>query len=127
MKRKKTILLLADLGLVAAVLATPWLTGWMIDSWPACWATEFGWLCPACGGTRCVRFLAQGRIWEALQSNWYMCLLLAYGGTLLVLAHLAVFARLRVAKKAVNVLCKDAVPVALCVGFALFGILRNFL
>lgn len=126
MKRKQTILLLADLCLLALVLAVPRLTNWMLESWPDCWVTKAGLLCPACGGTRCVRFLAQGRIWEALQSNWYMCLLLAYGGVLLLLSHFMVFSRMTIAGKALRILIKNAVLISLCVGFAIFGILRNF-
>ena len=127
MKRKEWILLVSDIALFALVLASPKIAEWMLGWVQDCWVAEMGLLCPACGGTRCIRFLSQGRILEAIQSNWYVCLLLLYGGVLLGLTNLAVLFRVEFARKAVKKLCNSWVLIVLFAGFAVFGVLRNFL
>lgn len=127
MKRKQTVLLVLDVVFLLLVMLAPKLSGWMLGSWEDCWVAEMGFLCPACGGTRCVQFLSQGRIREALQSNWYLCLLLLYGGVLLCMANLAVLFRVEFAEKAMRKMGNHWVLIGLFAGFALFGILRNVL
>lgn len=127
MKKKGWTLLAADVLLAMAVLAVPGLCGWMLRSWPECWVRQYGLLCPACGGTRCVNFLIHGQLFDALQVNGYVCLLILYGMVLWILLHLQVFFRVEFARKAVKVLCRPVVVAALFMGFAVFGVARNFL
>lgn len=123
--KQKWLVLLADVALLTLVLLAPSLSQWMLDQWEDCPVAEMGWLCPSCGGTRCVQALSQGHIGQALQSNWYVCLLLVYGCIWMGMVNLAALFRIEWAKRMATWMCKPWILATLFSGFALFGVLRN--
>ena len=114
-----------DVGLVALILAAGFLSRWMIATLPPCPFVAAGLLCPACGGTRCVRYLTQGAFAEAFAVNPFVFLLVFYVGIGLILLNIGVLAKAqRVEKIACAMLGWQAVIVC-AVLFVVFGVLRN--
>lgn len=69
MKTKKTVLILGTEILVFLVLVI-FLNSKYVEKIPSCWIYQAtGWLCPACGGTRCVMNLFKGNLIEAFFSH----------------------------------------------------------
>ena len=127
MKNKKLWILLMDMGLVVLVLFAGMLSRWMIAALPPCPFVAAGLLCPACGGTRCVRYITQGAIGEAFAVNPFIFLLIIYVGIGLILLNIGVWAKAqRVEKIACAMLGWQAVIVC-AVLFVLFGVARNVL
>lgn len=126
MKNKKIRILLVDFGLLAiAALAWP-LSSWMLRSLPPCPFPAMGFLCPACGGTRCIRNLLQGQLAAAWNSNPFFLVLIVYVAAALGLLNVGVLfdhtPTYRLAKK---LLSWQFVVIA-AILFAIFGIARNF-
>lgn len=69
MKRKKTVLILGT-EIITFFLFVIFLNSKYIEKIPACWIYQTTtWLCPACGGTRCVINLFKGNWAEAFFSH----------------------------------------------------------
>lgn len=123
--RKKRIIVL-DIALLALVLAARLLTGWMLEYIPDCPFTKLGWLCPACGGTRCVRYFFSGELGAAFAMNPFFFVLIWYLGAALALLNIGVLLKKTTAEKiALRMTDWRAVIVAVVV-FAVFGMARNF-
>lgn len=120
---KKSLVITLDLLLVAILLFGRWITNQMIDLLPTCYATSLGIQCPACGGTRCFRYIVSGNITNAFLVNPYVFLSFMLLGVLVILLNCAVLFG-----KGEQLLCKLARPglvIVWAVCFLLFGILRN--
>ncbi len=124
--KKQTIwlTLLLDAGILLAVCFAPLLATGMIAWLPDCYVRQLGFLCPACGGTRCVEAFFGGDFSTAFRFNPAVFLLIIYGIVLLLLLNL-------------QLLCKQLRPltrgmvhpnavIAAAILFVLFGIFRNF-
>jgi hypothetical protein len=125
MKIKKSYVFLLDGALLVLGLAAGWLTGWMLSAIPDCPVMQFGFLCPACGGTRCVRYFFSGQFAQAFTMNPFVFVLIWYLCAALVLLNIGVLLKLPKAEKiAIRMTDWRAVIVA-AVLFAVFGIVRN--
>ena len=122
-KRTITLTLLLDAAVLAAAATAPFLSRCLIDWLPDCPLRQFGLLCPACGGTRCVGAFFRGEWAEAFLLNPAVFLLIWYAAVLLLLVNLQpVTERVRPVVKGMIHPCT---VVCLAVAFALFGIFRN--
>ena len=126
MRKKQILLLLGDLAILALALLIPRFSKLLLDAGPACIFTRWGLLCPACGGTRCVRYFFTGRFSLAFAMNPLIFILILYGIFWLFLVNLGCFARWKPAQKAASFMVRPGVVVSFAIAFALFGILRNF-
>ncbi len=90
-----------------------------------CYIQRFGYLCPACGGTRSVLMLFRGDLGEAFRMNAYFCLTGMFSLMLLVLLHISVLSRRPDTIKLCRWIFQPYVPVVWAIGFVIFGILRN--
>ena len=122
--RKKHVIVL-DIIVLALALAARLLTGWMLELIPDCPFAKLGWLCPACGGTRCVRYFVGGDFASALAMNPFFFVLIWYLGAALVLLNIGVLLK-KPKTQAIALRMTDwrAVIVA-AVLFAVFGVARN--
>lgn len=125
MKTKKYLVLGLDLGLVIlAALAGP-AAKLLLTAPPGCILASVGFQCPACGGTRCVRYLASGQLADAFRMNPYFFLSILFLGLLLVLLNTTVLFG-----KGEKLLKKLATPTAAiiwAIGLIPFTILRNII
>ena len=127
MTKKKQFVLLLDLALVVFALAAVPLTGWMVAAIPDCPVTKLGLLCPACGGTRCVRYFFSGRFADAFWVNPFFLLLILYLGAALVLLNVGVLLKVERSEKIARAMISWQTVIVLAVLFAVFGVVRNFL
>ena len=122
---KRWHILLLDGLLIALIPIAGLLSGLMINMLPDCLLYKQGLLCPACGGTRCIRYLAQLKPLAAFKMNPYIfCTAIICVG-LLILLNAAVLSggKYGLLKK----LCRPTFVILWAIGFVLFGILRNIL
>ena len=124
MKKKYVVLL--DMGLVALALAARWLTAWMMSVIPDCPVTRFGLLCPACGGTRCVRSFLAFQWGTAVSLNPFFFVLIWYLGLALILLNVGILGNVRWAKRIAGMMLHWRMVVVAAVLFGLFGVVRNF-
>lgn len=119
-------LLLLDLGILLLILLAGPLSAWMLDVLPGCFVAELGYLCPACGSTRCVQALSRGELALAFSLHPMLCISLVYLTVLLLFLHLRVLWGKRWCSCIFAGLThwKTISLWGLC--YALFGILRNF-
>ena len=125
MNKKKLLIFGLDMTLVVLAISTRWISGLMMRWIPPCPSLELGLLCPACGGTRCVRYLASGQIVDAFRMNPYFFVSILYLGVLLMLLNSSVLFG-----KGSKLLKKLATPTAAiiwAIGLIPFTILRNII
>lgn len=125
MKKNQYLVLLLDLGLIALLAAMGIITRFMLDAPTGCILASVGFQCPACGGTRCVRYLASGQIVDAFRMNPYFFVSILYLGVLLMLLNSSVLFG-----KGSKLLKKLATPTAAiiwAIGLIPFTILRNII
>lgn len=127
MKKKKLYVILLDLALAVLALAAGPVTGWMLWFIPDCPVTKLGLLCPACGGTRCVRYFFSGRFADAFWVNPFFLLLILYLGAALVLLNVGVLLKVERSEKIARAMTSWQTVIVLAVLFAVFGVVRNFL
>jgi hypothetical protein len=127
MKNRKSYVLFLDLGLViAAIVAAP-LSRWMIACFPDCPLAVMGFLCPACGGTRCVRAFFSGDFLGAFWFNPFFFVLIFYLGAALVLLNMGVLLRIKWADQAAQIMTGWQAVIITAVIFAIFGVVRNII
>ena len=123
---RKSILLL-DGVLILCGLFAPLLAKFLISLPIDCFVQEMGMLCPACGGTRCVSLVFQGRFTEAFWMNPYIFLTGIFAGMIIGLIHLTVLIDKDCFRKFSSHILRYRTVIVWAIGFGLFGILRNFI
>ena len=124
MKRKYVIIL--DACIAAVALGSKWITAWMMALIPDCPVTRFGLLCPACGGTRCVRYFLELRWGQAFIMNPFFFALIWYVGAGLLLLNVGVLGNVSWAKRISGAMLHWRAVIVIAVLFGVFGIVRNF-
>lgn len=123
---KRSILILDGCLLVAGILA-PFICKMLLAFPFDCWVQKMGYLCPACGGTRAVALVFQGKFIEAFSMNLYFmisgCVMLIG----LVMLHISCFCNNVFAGKFSRRFFRPWIAILWATGFLLFGILRNLL
>lgn len=127
MKIKKSFVILLDVALLLLGLAAGWVTGWMLALIPNCPVTQFGWLCPACGGTRCVRYFFTGKFAQAFAMNPFVFVLIWYLGAALLLLNVGVLLNVPYAQRLAVRMTGWRIVIVAAVVFAVFGIVRNLI
>lgn len=123
---KKRYVLILDAVALALMLGAGTLTGWMMAKIPACPVMSMGMLCPACGGTRCVRFLFSGQLAEAFMINPFMFVLIWYLGAALVLLNVGALLKVSWAESVALKMTGWRAVIIAAVIYAIFGVVRNF-
>lgn len=125
MEKKKLFVLLLDLGLTILAFAAGPMTEWMLRIIPGCPVAGLGLQCPACGGTRCVRYFFSWNFADAFQANPFFFLLILYLAAALVLLNIGVMLKVQWAQRLARTMtCWQAV-IATAILFAIFGVVRN--
>ena len=124
---KRIYILLLDSLLLAAFLAAPWVSSWMLAHLPPCFFLKMGLLCPACGGTRCLQALTRGEFSQAFQRNPYLFCTAFLALALVVLVNVAVLSSGRWGAGLLRRVARPWLVTLWAVGFGVFGILRNLL
>lgn len=86
-----------------------------------------GILCPSCGGTRCIRALFRFEFLKSFSYNPFVFTVAVYGIVLLFFANLGYIFNLSFAKKTFKAMSHYILIIVVATGYALFGILRNFI
>ena len=86
---------------------------------------EGGFLCPTCGGTRCVYYAMQGDFARAFSFNPYFFLTACYAGGLLIFLNIAVFTKKQSLIAVLKKLIGPIFWILWASGLAIFTILRN--
>ncbi len=124
--RKRGILILDSVILLAAILAFP-LGKMLLDLPFDCYVQSIGYLCPACGGTRAVLLLLRGDVLGAVSMNAYFMvtgLIMALG---VVFLHFSCFTDIIFFRKISRGLFHPYTAIVLAIGFLLFGFFRNII
>jgi len=125
MVRRRYVLIL-DVVLVALLPICAVLSTWMIDSLSGCFLQKYGLLCPACGGTRCVMYFTRAEFLKAFRMNPYLFLTVPILIFMIVLLNLVSLSGGRFGKIGLKKMCRPENLIVWAVGFAAFGVLRNF-
>lgn len=124
---KKRILIAAiDIVTALSMVFIYFFSRFMLKNFPPCYFAERGFLCPACGGTRCVAALCSGNIIEAFKYNAMFFLMFLYIGAFIVFLNIAFISGSAFFDKAWRKMINPYILIAWAIGFAVFGILRNF-
>lgn len=127
MKKTTLLILLMDACLLAGALLAGALTGLMIASIPDCPFTKLGLKCPACGGTRCIRLLFQGKIAASFRMNPYLFLSALFLALLVLLLNAGYLLNHASSRKLLKKLATPTTVIAWAIGFVTFGALRNLI
>lgn len=124
---KRRYLFLLDAAFLAAIPLGTVLSRWMNIYLPDCIFRKTGFLCPACGGLGCAEYLTRGDFREAMHRNPYFFFTAWIVLALLVLLNIKVLSGDRWGAKLWKWLWRPVWVIVWAAGFALFGILRNFI
>lgn len=119
-----TVCIVDFLAVALAFLLRP-VTRIMFDSLPDCVFARMGFLCPSCGGTRCINQLSRGRLVEAFMYNPCVFLMVVYMLLILVVANLGYLFNVSMARKIFKAITNYKVIITIAVCYAVFGIIRN--
>lgn len=123
----KIRILLLDLALILLLLLAWPLSKWMMDVIPDCIVAQQGYLCPACGSTRCIQALLQLQLAPAFRLHPLLCLLVFHLAAMVLFLNLGWVAGLDACRRVFRLLTDYRLFIAWGVAYALFGILRNIL
>lgn len=116
-----------DALLLASPLLASAITRLMLSHLPDCFVTRLGLQCPACGGTRCIRYFFQGRIKDSFLLNPYLFLSALFWGLLVILLNTGYLLNHRPSQQLLKKLATPTTVILWAIGFIAFGILRNLL
>ena len=125
MEKKKVVLI--DLILVFSVLAAGIAAKILLSyiSLPGCpFLTATGLPCPACGGTRCVMSIVQGKITAAFNFNPYFFLIFTYLFVLFIVFNIRHLTQNRIAQKLLRIMCDYRVIIGWALLCPVFWVLR---
>lgn len=97
----------------------------MSKYFPRCIFLEMGFLCPACGGTRCVYNIASGNFLKAFTLNPFIFLLVLYVILVVMLLNINYLFNVSFLKKTLAAMVHYKAVIVIAVLYALFGIVRN--
>ena len=126
MNRNKLFVILLDVGVLVIAMTAHTLTDWMLHMIPACPVATLGLLCPACGGTRCVRYFFSGRFADAFGVNPFFFSLILYLAAAMVLLNVGALLDVKKADQIARGMTNWRAVIVIAVAFAIFGIVRNF-
>ncbi len=124
-KSKKKVLILDGVLLIFLLLSAP-IFRLMFRFLPDCPFAAMGFLCPSCGGTRCLRFLLRGQFADAFWMNPFIFLTAVYLLAALIFLNVGVFLNRPKLTKTARAMTGWKAVVSFAAAFAVFGILRNF-
>lgn len=124
MPNVKPIVLL-DLALCVLALCLQPLARWMMAVLPTCPVAQLGYLCSACGSTRCLLALSQLQLAQAFAFHPLLCLLALYSLLGLLALHLGYLANIQPLRRLCKAMADYRVIIAWAVAYGLFGLLRN--
>lgn len=127
LKQKKIIIAVIDFLVLVFAFFAKNIAYFMMDNLPACFVAEHGYLCPSCGGTRCVYNFFSGNFVTAFVFNPFLFLIIIYFLLLLVLLNLSFIFNNSLANNVLKVITDYRVIILIAVLFGIFGILRNFI
>lgn len=113
------------LVLLLALAAKP-LSGWMMEHVPACPVASVGLQCPACGGTRAVRYFFGGAFSMSFVMNPAIFLLMVYLGVALILLNVGILLKVEGLEKIGLRMTDWRAVIVWAIAFAIFGVVRNF-
>ena len=124
---KRAYVLALDGAVLTSLFAGRFITNWMRANITSCISTRIGLLCPACGGTRCLQYLLHGDFLRAFFMNPYLFLTAMIAMALLILLNVAAFTPKHMGMPVLRWICKPRWVIVWAIGFAVFGVLRNFI
>lgn len=122
---KTAWILLLDAALLLILIFAGPLATWMIRRIPTCPLAALGYLCPACGSTRCILALSQLRIAQAFSFHPLLCILLVYCLLGWIALHLGHLGKRPLFRKLFAILTDYRAIIAWAIAYVLFAILRN--
>ena len=127
MKNKRFIsALILDLIVISGFFAAPYLLRLLMNKVSNCWSMEMGFICPACGGTRCLTSLLVGDVLSAIKYNPIVFLIMIYLSVIFVLFNVSVFIKWKFADKLLTKLTNYHIIIYIAIAFVVVGLLRNF-
>ncbi len=99
----------------------------MLENFSGCIFYKMGFLCPACGATRCVYSIFQGNFSDAISYNIAVFAVFIYLVILLIVFNMSVLFGFRRITKILHIIIDYRVIIIISVSFALFGLVRNFI
>lgn len=118
--------LIVDGAILLLIPALGLLSKFMIFALPdTCTLYRLGLLCPACGGTRCIRELCSGNLFGAYGYNKFVFCAVFYALVGLILYNLACLLKWRAARSALKILFGKTALITIAFLYILFGIIRN--
>lgn len=114
-----------DAAVMLLLLFGQRITALMMQILPDCPFAQWGYLCPACGGTRCVASFCRGAFGESFAYNPIIFIVLVYSIVLLIALHLRSFFGFRFATAMSRVMASHWAVIGFAVVFAAYGFLRN--
>ena len=125
--KPKWWVILLDVATLGGVFIAKWLATAIINNFSGCIFRLGGYLCPACGGTRAVYNFLSGNFAKAFSYNPYIVLILVYLIVLLVILNVEFLFGVKKVTPIRKAMVNYKTIIALVIGYALFGIIRNFI
>jgi len=126
---KKSLILITIFDIIALIsfLSVKYITQLMLDIMPGCIFYKYGFICPSCGGTRTVHNFVTGNFIASFSYNPYIFGIIIYLIAAVIILNLEFLLKLSFAKKIRKIIFNYKVIIGIAIGYAVFGILRNFL
>ncbi len=124
--RQKLLIVSLDALLLLLFLCRNAVLGFMLGSESQCFMLEKGWICPACGGTRCAFYFASGEFAKAFSYHPVMFCIFIYLAVLLIFWNLELLLKWGWAKKLRKIMADYRAIIAVALCYVVIGMSRNF-
>ena len=128
MKISRLQIVLIDILAVVSLVICYILSRLMYIGLPVCFIkNSSGFLCPACGGTRCVMAFTSVDFADSFKYNPYIFITIIFVVIALILLNVTVFTNSVICQKISAKFLNYRTVIFWGIGFALFGIIRNII
>lgn len=116
-----------DVLILCLAFALKYMAAFMRATLPPCGFLMRGYLCHACGGTRCVYHFFSGNFGTAFLYNPFVFLMIIYCFIAIVFLNLYCFFEIRFAWRAFRAMTDWKTIIVLAIAFVVFGVVRHFI
>jgi len=125
MKISRLQVILIDILALLSFFVSYILSRFMLATLPDCFFKGFGFVCPACGGTRAVITFTSADFLSSFKYNPYIFITIIFAVIALIILNITVFSKNSICKKVSCVIFDYKTVIFWAIGFAIFGIIRN--
>lgn len=122
----KALIILSDIAVFSAFFWLKHIAAFMISNLSGCVFRKMGFLCPSCGGTRCVYYFFSGDFISSFRMNEFFFVVIIYLLFLILMLNLCYLFKFSLAEKIIKLMINYRTLIFFLLFLCVFTFIRNF-